>query len=289
MKASILNPSAMASVIMLSSLFHTVPVLCDGCPAPSFVSVRAFDFDGSLRPQSPAVGNFNGDGKADLVVANSSSDSVAVLLGEGDGEFLSAVEYGSGSYPFFVAVGDFNGDGKSDFAVANRGQTDITTFAFTNGSISVLLGKGDGTFQAAVHYGAGADPQSIAVGDFNGDGRPDLAVANNGSTNVSVLLGNGDGTFENAFGYGAGTGPGSVAVGDFNGDGKPDLAVANIGSMRDNHTDGNVSVLLGNGDGTFRSAVNYGAGSVPRSVTVSDFNGDGKLDLAVANLYSDNL
>ncbi|PYJ94076.1 MAG: hypothetical protein DME23_25445, partial [Verrucomicrobia bacterium] len=67
MKASILNPSAMASVIMLSSLFHTVPVLCDGCPAPSFVSVRAFDFDGSLRPQSLAMGDFNGDGKADLV------------------------------------------------------------------------------------------------------------------------------------------------------------------------------------------------------------------------------
>src|SRR5438105_4652244 len=271
MKASILNPSAMASVIMLSSLFHTVPVLCDGCPAPSFVSVRAFDFDGSLRPQSLAVGDFNGDGKADLVVANSSSDSVAVLLGEGDGEFLSAVEYGSGSYPFFVAVGDFNGDGKSDFAVANRGQTDITTFAFTNGSISVLLGKGDGTFQAAVHYGAGADPQSIAVGDFNGDGRPDLAVANNGSDNLSVLLGKGDGTFQPAVNYVTGTYPFSVypvsiAAGDFNGDSKPDLAVANI--------TGNVSVLLGRGDGTFETVVNYLARAVSRSLTVGDVNAD---------------
>ena len=122
--------------------------------------------------------------------------------------------------------------------------------------MSVLLGNGNGTFQAAVNYGAGSSPYSVAVGDFNGDGKADLAVANDGSNNVSVLLGNGNGTFQAAVNYAAGTYPCSVAVGDFNGDGKADLAVANYDSN-------NVSVLLGNGNGTFQAAVNYAAGTVP--------------------------
>ena len=104
-----------------------------------------------------------------------------------------------------------------------------------------------------MNYGAGDWPHSVAIGDLNGDGDPDLAVANRGSDNVSVLLGNGDGTFQSAVNYGAGDGPSSVAIGDLNGDGDPDLAVANWLSD-------NVSVLLGNGDGTFQAAVNYGAG-----------------------------
>ena len=108
------------------------------------------------------------------------------------------------------------------------------------------------SFLAAVNYGAGTT-LSVAVGDFNGDGKADLAVANYRSSNVSVLLGNGNGTFQAAVNYGAGTYPHSVAVGDFNGDGKPDLAVANYGSN-------NVSVLLGNGNGTFQTAVNYARG-----------------------------
>jgi hypothetical protein len=124
-------------------------------------------------------------------------------------------------------------------------------------------------------YATGNLPFSVAVGDFNGDGKLDLAVADNGG-GVSVLLGNGDGTFQPAVSYAAGSIPWSVAVGDFNGDGKLDLAVANAGSD-------NVSVLLGNGDGTFQPAVNYAAGVSPNSVAVGDFNGDGKLDLALAD------
>jgi 6-phosphogluconolactonase (cycloisomerase 2 family) len=106
----------------------------------------------------------------------------------------------------------------------------------------------------------------VAVGDFNGDGKPDLVTANYWSGNVSVLLGNGDGSFQAHVDYGAGSGPSSVAVRDFNGDAKPDLAVANYGSN-------NVSVLLGNGDGTFQAHVDYDAGSSPESVAVGDFNG----------------
>ena len=138
------------------------------------------------------------------------------------------------------------------------------------------------SFHTVPTYGAGTGPQSVAIGDFNGDGNPDLAVANNSSNNVSVLLGNGDGTFRTRVDYAAGTGPQSIVTGDFNGDGKLDLAIANNGAN-------NVSVLLGYGDGTFRTAVNYTVGTAPSSVAVGDFNGDGKIDLAVANRSTNNI
>src|SRR5215468_8450616 len=114
------------------------------------------------------------------------------------------------------------------------------------------------SFIARRDLGVGSSPQSVAVGDFNGDGLPDLAVANQSSNNVSVLLGIGDGRFTAAQNFGAGSFPHSVAVGDFNGDGLPDLAVANRDS---NH----VSVLLGNGDGSFQAARDFGAGTVATS------------------------
>jgi hypothetical protein len=178
----------------------------------------------------------------------------------------------SGTGPFSVAIADFNGDGKVDMAVTNGGSNNV----------SVLLGKGDGTFQAAVNYPAGTNPTSVTVGDFNGDGKLDLAVANNGTNTVSIFLGKGDGTFQAAVNYPTGTNPTSVAAGDFNGDGKLDLVVANGGS-------GNVSILVGNGDGTFQTRLDYSVASAPRSLAVGDFNGDGKLDLAVANSGSGNI
>jgi hypothetical protein len=132
----------------------------------------------------------------------------------------------------------------------------------------------DGTFGAAANFGVNGYPYSVTVGDFNGDGRADLAVVTS-SGNVSVLMGNGDGTFRTAVNYGVGSGPQSVTVGDFNGDGRADLAVANT-------SDGTVSVLSGNGDGTFRTAVNYSVGAGSGSIAVGAFKGDGRADLAVA-------
>jgi len=241
-------------------------------PSGSSIALSAPSaFGVGAEPISVAVGDFNGDGKLDLAVANNGSNNVSILLGNGDGAFQAAADYGAGTEPYSVAVGDFNGDGKLDVVVANEG-----------GNVSILLGNGDGTFQAAVNYGAESEPTSVAVGDFNGDGKLDLAVANYGSSNVSILLGNGDGTFKTAVNYAVGSASISMAVGDFNGDGKLDLAVVNYGSS-------NVSILLGNGDGTFKTAVNYGAGSSPYSVAVADFNGDGKLDLALVNLGSNNV
>jgi VCBS repeat protein/centrosomal CEP192-like protein len=234
------------------------------------------NYPAGTSPDSVAVGDFNGDAKLDLAVANHGSNDVSVFLGKGDGTFQAAVNYPAGTNPSSVAVGDFNGDGKLDLAVANFGSLNV----------SVLLGNGDGTFQTAVDYGAGSNPSSVAVGDFNGDGKLDLAVANAnsggfGNGNGSILLGNGDGTFQATVNYNAGTNPSSVAVGDFNGDGKLDLALANADIF--NFGVGGISILLGNGDGTFKTAVDYGAGSNPSSVTVADFNGDGKLDLAATN------
>ena len=240
-------------------------------PASSSIALSAPPaFGAGTDPDAVAVGDFNGDGKLDLAVANEGSNNVSIILGNGDGTFQAAVDYGAESNPDSVAVGDFRGDGKLDLVVANDGSNNV----------SILLGNGDGTFQAAVNYGVGSAPTSVAVGDFNGDGKLDLVVANELSNNVSILLGNGDGTFQAAVNYGAGMTLFWVAVGDFNGDGKLDLAVADAVSDY-------VSVLLGNGDGTFKTAVPYVAGLEPFSLAVADFNGDGKLDLAVANLEND--
>src|ERR1039457_4989139 len=148
------------------------------------------------------------DGKLDLAAAN--GVGVSVLLGNGDGAFQPAVTYAAGTYTESIAVGDFNGDGKLDLVVTNN--------LSSGGTVSVLLGNGDGTFQAPRNYNVGTYPYSVAVGDFNGDGKPDLVVTNNTSStadSVSVLLGNGDGTFQPALNSAAGTDLLSVAVGDF--------------------------------------------------------------------------
>jgi hypothetical protein len=139
-------------------------------------------------------------------------------------------------------------------------------------------------FSAATKFAVGNNPISVAVGDFNGDGKQDLAAANGGSGNVSILLGDGTGNFSAARNFGVGSTPYSVAVGDFNGDGKQDLATANAG-----YSSNNVSILLGDGAGNFSAATNFGAGAGPYSVAVGDFNGDGKQDLAVSNLASNNV
>nr|WP_287232236.1 FG-GAP-like repeat-containing protein [Microcystis sp. Msp_OC_L_20101000_S702] len=220
------------------------------------------------------VGDFNGDGKSDLAVANYNGSNVSVLLGTGTGSFGPATNFsvGMASYPNSVTVGDFNGDGKSDLAVAN----------VNSSNVSALLGTGTGSFGTATNFSVGSFPRSVTVGDFNGDGKSDLATANIFGNNVSVLLGTGTGSFGPATNFSVGINPLSVTVGDFNGDGKSDLATANAGSN-------NVSVLLGTGTGSFGTPTNFSVGAVPYSVTVGDFNGDGKSDLAVTNRDNNNV
>lgn len=240
-------------------------------------------YGSGLFATSIAVADVNGDGKLDLLVVSTSPSSVYVLLGNGDGTFQAPVAYGTGGYnAISVAVADVNGDGRLDLVVANQC---VSSTNCADGTVGVLLGNGDGTFQTAVTYGSGGwGAYSVAAADVNGDGKPDLLVANqcvsstscaNGT--VGVLMGNGDGTFRTVVTYGTGGyASTSVAVADVNGDGKPDLVVANS-------TPGIIGILLGNGDGTFQKAVPYSSAGVATSVAVADVNGDGKPDLVVAN------
>jgi len=218
------------------------------------------------------VADVNGDGKPDLVIGRGSG-VVSVLLGNGDGTFQNHAFFGGGgdsSQRPALAVADVNGDGKADLIVTDR---NVPT-GFSNGSneVAVLLGNGNGTFQSPANFATGAAPSSLAVADVNGDGKPDLIVANEQSNNVSVLLGNGDGTFQSQTTFATGSFPDSVVVADVSGDGKPDLVVANAGSD-------SVSVLLGNGDGTFQSQATLATGSLPSSLAIADLNGNGKPDL----------
>ena len=257
----------------------------------STVSVLLGNGDGTFQPQvqaanaagpdpsSVAAGEFTGNGRTDLAVADSSNDEVSILLANGDGTFQPPVTYAVGSDPVSIVAGDFNGDGRTDLAIVNDNYGGP-------GSVSVLLGNGDGTFQPQVTYAVGEAPDPIVAGDFTGDDRTDLAVVNYGTPffggSVSVLLGNGDGTFQPEATYTVGVDPDAIVAGDFAGDGRTDLAVLNVGTYFSADT---VSVLLGNGDGTFQPQVTYAyaVGSGAGAIVAGDFTGDGRIDLAVAS------
>ena len=168
-----------------------------------------------------ASGDFNSDGKVDLVATRVHNGDVVLLLGNGNGTFTpaSGSPFIAGADPWAIAVGDFNGDGDADLAITNQPDP-------IGSKVAILLGNGAGGFSAPTTFPVGAKPVSIAVGDYNADGKPDLAVANKDSNTISVLLGNGDGTFGNTTTYGVGQSPVFVATGDFNGDGSKDLAAA---------------------------------------------------------------
>jgi len=247
----------------------------------TFTSVLP-DLSAGNGPIFIAVGNFNGDSNLDLAVTNHRSDNVTILLGNGDGTFTpaSGSPIAVGNKPISIAVEDFDGDGDLDLAVSN----------FGGKSVSILLGNGSGDFSPATKCdtnlvatcAVGGQPVSIVTGDFNGDGLPDLATANQIGGNVSILLGNGTttlttGLFDDATKFSLGNKvPVSLTTADFNGDGALDLAAAHFPGNR-------LSVLLGNGDGTFGNRKSFSTPGGQFAIATDDLNADLKPDLAVAN------
>jgi hypothetical protein len=186
-----------------------------------------------------------------------------------------------GTYPYSVITADFNGDGKLDLAVANPG-SDPASEANTQGSVSILLGNGDGSFAPKVDYPAGTKSAGLISGDFNGDGKLDLAVTNFGSSSISVLLGKGDGTFNPKNDITVAQTPAFIATGDFNRDGKLDLVFTNF-------LDSAFTIMLSKGDGSFLTGTEFPGGVKPVGIAVADFNRDGFLDVATTSTGDDTL
>lgn len=271
--------------------------------------------DTGFMPEAVVIGDLNGDGDSDLVVANSGSGNVSVLLNNGDGTFTDDERYETDSGPQSIGIGDLDGDGDLDLAVANAG----------GGNVSILLNNGNGTFGADMTFPVGgkgfSSPSSIVLGDVDGDGDLDFATANLEPFNVSVLLNNGDGAFGDEVLYPLFV-PGSVAFGDLDGDGDLDLIIANefiwirlndgdghfgeLTSMPacsgaffvttgDLDSDGDLDIvftnantvgfLSNNGDATFAEAEVFRIGAIAFGVAVGDLNGDGAPDLAVPNFF----
>jgi Calx-beta domain/FG-GAP-like repeat/FG-GAP repeat/Domain of unknown function (DUF4214) len=240
-------------------------------------------------PFSVAIGDFNNDGKQDIAAANSCSNTVSIRLGNGAGGFSGTTNVSVGNMPRSVAIGDLNGDGKQDIAVAI-----LTSFqSGVLGTASIRLGDGLGGFSGSTEVSMGSGPHSVAIGDFNSDSKPDIAVVNYYSGTVSIRLGNGLGSFSGTTDVSVGNSPYSVAIGDFNEDGKQDIAVANYRSST-------VSIRLGDGAGGFSGTteVPVAAGAIPDpsdpsantiSVAIGDFNNDGKQDIAAANYYANTV
>jgi len=234
----------------------------------------------ATNPSIVAIADFNSDGKPDIALDGGPGGTLEILLGNGDGTFTASPST-PGITPLTITVGDFNGDGKPDLAVSSSNNNGLNP-------LTILLGNGDGTFTAAATPPQSNAAFSVAVGDFNGDGKEDLAVRNSISPNpetLTILLGNGDGTFTAQSnppfsGGGSNTLFEAVLVGDFNGDGKADLVLSNAPSGLFA-----ISILLGNGDGTFNTPLTFATTDVTYAfgIALANFNDTGSTDIAFVN------
>ena len=237
---------------------------------------------GGTNPDAVAAGDLTSDGVADVAVALNGSDKAAIFKNDGMGNLALQPAATTGDGPVSIDTGDFNKDGKLDLATANNNAS----------SVSVILGNGDGTFAAKHDFPTGTGPAGIGVADFNGDGRPDIATADIATDMVSVLLQNANGTFGPKTDFPTGPEPVGLAVGDLNSDRTPDLVTANSNTDDPDpfHTTSDtVSVLIGNGDGTFKPKSDLSVGALPLTPLITDLNSDERPDLAVTNYNSDSV
>ncbi|MGC2509457.1 MAG: FG-GAP-like repeat-containing protein, partial [Acidobacteriaceae bacterium] len=231
-----------------------------------------------------AVGDFNRDGNLDIAVSYLQDNDVKVLFGNGGGGFTTGATYAVGSQPFWLVSGDVNGDGYPDLVATNTNVNGAT------GTVSVLLNNKNGTFAGAATYTVGKQPYQVAIGDVNGDGHPDLAVANYGANTVTILFGSASGTFTvQPTTLTTCANPYGVAIGDFKHNGFPSVAVTCYNSSQ-------LEIFPNNGNGTFGSPYMYTVGNTlsslvpnPASIALGDFNRDGKLDIVVGNTTANNI
>lgn len=247
------------------ALTFGVVALSASAPAPSF----GRSLLGTTDSVAVAIGNLNGDRRADIVTANYNPQSISVDLNTGGRRFKGR-EYPVGGYARWVGIGDLNGDGKADLVTASD-----NPFTDRPDIVSVLLNRGDGRFAGRRDYQITRKPAGLAIADLNGDGKPELAVAN-ATDAVTVLRNRGDGTFVLGSTVETGRRPASIASSDLDGDGRPDLATANADA-------GTVSVFINQGDGNFQARHDYVSGRQPISIAIADLNGDRRPDLATAN------
>jgi hypothetical protein len=291
MAVSDLNGDGKPDIVQTNGVDGTISVLLNttptGATAPTFAAQQTFAV--GADPDRVAIGDVNGDGKPDLAVVDSTDGTVSILLnttlpGSTTVSFSASVTFSIGSDPSGVSLADINGDGRPDLVISGGGTNEIGVFLNTTFASATLP-----TFSAEQTFSTGAFPaDSAAIGDLNGDGRPDIVVANSTDNNLSVLLnttpnGATAASFVAQQTFGALNGPAQVALADLNGDGRPDLIVSNYGAGSTTVTVFMNTTAAGSTTATFAAQQTFTVGAQPFGVVVGDFSGDGLSDIAVGN------
>ncbi|MGL1887452.1 MAG: FG-GAP-like repeat-containing protein [Reichenbachiella sp.] len=274
---------------MVNRSINTVSIFLNTSTAVGTINyAAAVEFTTGDYPYCVSIGDLDGDGKADLAVANLNSNSVSIFrntsTGAGTINYAAKVDFTTGTQPYSVSLGDLDGDGKADLTVANSGSATVSVFRNTSTGVGTI------SYADKLDYTTGTTPQSISIGDLDGDGKPDLAVTNRVSATVSIFRNTSTGvgtiSYATKLDYTTGTNPWSVSIGDLDGDGKVDLAVTNYSSAT-------VSIFRNTSTGvgtiSYATKLDYTTGTGSGSISIGDLDGDGNADLAVLNYESNTV